>query len=317
MTDDTPVLYEIHEAVAVVTIARPTTRNALTTEVLGAIAAAYDRAEADADVRALVLTGGPVMFASGADVRELRDVNPASYLVSERQAAWARFARFGKPTVAAVAGFVLGGGCELALSCDVVLAADTAVFGQPEVRLGLIPGAGGTQRWARAAGRYRAADIVLHATTLDAWTAAACGVVTEVVPAERLLAAAIDYARTVASFAPVAVRLARQAVRAAEELPVTAVRNTAHTVEFSGIQGLTLVADEWNRGADVAASRPTILMLHGGGQNRFSWKNTGQVLADEAGTPGNQNALHPGLSGQPATIMDKFKCLDLQWLLLI
>ena len=222
MTDDTPVLYEIHEAVAVVTIARPTTRNALTTEVLGAIAAAYDRAEADADVRALVLTGGPVTFASGADVRELRDVNPASYLVSERQAAWARFARFGKPTVAAVAGFVLGGGCELALSCDVVIAADTAVFGQPEVRLGLIPGAGGTQRWARAAGRYRAADIVLHATTLDAWTAAACGVVTEVVPAERLLAAAIDYARTVASFAPVAVRLARQAVRAAEELPVSA-----------------------------------------------------------------------------------------------
>jgi enoyl-CoA hydratase/carnithine racemase len=246
MTDDTPVLYEIHEAVAVVTIARPTTRNALTTEVLGAIAAAYDRAEADADVRALVLTGGPVMFASGADVRELRDVNPASYLVSERQAAWARFARFGKPTVAAVAGFVLGGGCELALSCDVVLAADTAVFGQPEVRLGLIPGAGGTQRWARAAGRYRAADIVLHATTLDAWTAAACGVVTEVVPAERLLAAAIDYAQTVASFAPVAVRLARQAVRAAEELPVSAA--LAHE---KSLLATALATDDHREGIDA------------------------------------------------------------------
>jgi enoyl-CoA hydratase/carnithine racemase len=250
MTDDTPVLYEIHEAVAVVTIARPTTRNALTTEVLGAIAAAYDRAEADADVRALVLTGGPVMFASGADVRELRDVNPASYLVSERQAAWARFARFGKPTVAAVAGFVLGGGCELALSCDVVLAADTAVFGQPEVRLGLIPGAGGTQRWARAAGRYRAADIVLHATTLDAWTAAACGVVTEVVPAERLLAAAIDYARTVASFAPVAVRLARQAVRAAEELPVSAA--LAHE---KSLLATALATDDHREGIDAFLAR--------------------------------------------------------------
>jgi enoyl-CoA hydratase/carnithine racemase len=246
MTDDTPVLYETHEAVAVVTIARPTTRNALTTEVLGAIAAAYDRAEADSDVRALVLTGGPVTFASGADVRELRDVNPASYLVSERQAAWARFARFGKPTVAAVAGFVLGGGCELALSCDVVLAADTAVFGQPEVRLGLIPGAGGTQRWARAAGRYRAADIVLHATTLDAWTAAACGVVTEVVPAERLLAAAIDYARTVASFAPVAVRLARQAVRAAEELPVSAA--LAHE---KSLLATALATDDHREGIDA------------------------------------------------------------------
>jgi enoyl-CoA hydratase/carnithine racemase len=246
MTDDRPVLYETHDAVAVVTIAQPTTRNALTTEVLGGVAAAYDRAEADSDVRALVLTGGPVMFASGADVRELRDVNPASYLVSERQAAWARFARFGKPTVAAVAGFVLGGGCELALSCDVVIAADTAVFGQPEVRLGLIPGAGGTQRWARAAGRYRAADIVLHATTLDAWTAAACGVVSEVVPAERLLAAAIDYAQTVASFAPVAVRLARQAVRAAEELPVSAA--LAHE---KSLLATALATDDHREGIDA------------------------------------------------------------------
>jgi enoyl-CoA hydratase/carnithine racemase len=246
MADDTPVLYQAHGAVAVVTIARPTTRNALTTEVLAGVAAAYDRAEADPDIRALVLTGGPKMFASGADVRELRDINPASYLASERQAAWARFARFGKPTVAAAAGFVLGGGCELALSCDVVIAADTAVFGQPEVRLGLIPGAGGTQRWARAAGRYRAAEIVLHATTLDAWTAAACGVVTEVVPAERLLAAAIDYARTVTQFAPVAVRLARQAVRSAEELPVSAA--LAHE---KALFATALATDDHREGIDA------------------------------------------------------------------
>jgi enoyl-CoA hydratase/carnithine racemase len=246
MTDDTPVLYETHGAVAVVTIARPATRNALTTEVLAGVAAAYDRAEADPDVRALVLSGGQAMFASGADVRELRDINPASYLVSERQAAWARFARFGKPTVAAVAGFVLGGGCELALSCDVVIAADTAVFGQPEVRLGLIPGAGGTQRWARAAGRYRAAGIVLHASTLDAWTAAAWGVVTEVVPAERLLAAAIDYAQTVAQFAPVAVRLAKQAVRSAEELPVSAA--LAHE---KSLLATTLATDDHREGIDA------------------------------------------------------------------
>jgi enoyl-CoA hydratase/carnithine racemase len=246
MTDDTPVLYETHGAVAVVTIARPATRNALTTEVLAGVAAAYDRAEADPDVRALVLSGGQAMFASGADVRELRDINPASYLVSERQAAWARFARFGKPTVAAVAGFVLGGGCELALSCDVVIAADTAVFGQPEVRLGLIPGAGGTQRWARAAGRYRAAGIVLHASTLDAWTAAAWGVVTEIVPAERLLAAAIDYAQTVAQFAPVAVRLAKQAVRSAEELPVSAA--LAHE---KSLLATTLATDDHREGIDA------------------------------------------------------------------
>jgi len=252
MADDVPVTYELHDAVAVVTIARPATRNALTTEVLAGVAAAYDRAEADPDIRALVLTGGQVIFASGADVRELRDLNPASYLVSDRQAAWARFARFTKPAVAAVAGFVLGGGCELALCCDVVIAADTAVFGQPEVRLGLIPGAGGTQRWARAAGRYRAAEVVLHATTLDAWTAAAYGVVTEVVPAERLLAAAIDYAQAVAQFAPVAVRLARQGVRAAEELPVSA----ALAYEKS-LLATALATDDHREGIDAfLAKRP-------------------------------------------------------------
>jgi enoyl-CoA hydratase/carnithine racemase len=248
--DDTPVRYEIRGAVAVVTIARPATRNALTTEVLAGVVTAYDRAEADPDVRAVVLTGGPVLFASGADVRELRDVSPADYLVSERQAAWARLRRFGKPTVAAVAGFVLGGGCELALSCDVVIAADTAVFGQPEVRLGLIPGAGGTQRWARAAGRYRAAEVVLHATTLDAWTAADCGVVTEVVPAERLLAAAIDYGQAVAEFAPVAVRLARQAVRSAEELPLSSA--LAHE---RSLFATVLATDDHREGIDAFLAR--------------------------------------------------------------
>jgi enoyl-CoA hydratase/carnithine racemase len=248
--DDMPVRYEMHGAVAVVTIARPATRNALTTEVLEGVAAAYGRAEADPDVRALVLTGGPLIFASGADVRELRDVSPADYLVSERQAAWAQLARFGKPAVAAVAGYVLGGGCELALSCDLVIAADTAVFGQPEVRLGLIPGAGGTQRWARAAGRYRAAAIVLQATTLDAWTAAACGVVTEVVPAERLVAAAIEHAQAVAQFAPVAIRLARQAVRLAEELPVSAA--LAHE---KSLLATALGTDDHREGIDAFLAR--------------------------------------------------------------
>ena len=248
--DDIPVRYETHGAVAVVTIARPATRNALTTEVLAGIAAAYGRAEADRDVRALVLTGGPALFASGADVRELRDISPADYLLSGRQAAWTQIGQFGKPSVAAVAGFVLGGGCELALSCDVVIAADTAVFGQPEVRLGLIPGAGGTQRWARAAGRYRAAEIVLHTTTLDAWTAAEYGVVAEVVPAERLLAAAIEYAQAVAQFAPVAVRLARQAVRTAEELPVSSA--LAHE---KSLFASALATDDHREGIDAFLAR--------------------------------------------------------------
>ncbi|MQA03290.1 MAG: enoyl-CoA hydratase [Streptosporangiales bacterium] len=207
---------------AVVTISRPRTRNALTTDVMTDLADAFDRAGGDDEVRALVLTGGATVFASGADVRELRDTSPADYLASQRQAAWQRLAAFPKPTVTAVAGFVLGGGCELALSCDLVVAADTATFGQPEVRLGLLPGAGGSQRWARAAGRYRAAEVVLGTDTLDAWTAADYGVVAEVVPAERVVEAGVALAARVAAHSPVAVRLARQAVRSSEELPVTA-----------------------------------------------------------------------------------------------
>lgn len=218
---ESAVTYEHSGRVAVVTIAQPETRNALTTEVLTGLAAAFDRADSDPHVRALVLTGGTRIFASGADVRELRDTAPADFLSSARQAAWQRFAAFGKPTVAAVAGYVLGGGCELALSCDLVVAADTATFGQPEVRLGLLPGAGGTQRWARVAGRYRAASVVLAADTLDAWTAAEYGMVAEVVPAERIVTAGVALAERLAQFSPVAVRLARQAVRTSEELPIT------------------------------------------------------------------------------------------------
>jgi enoyl-CoA hydratase/carnithine racemase len=219
---DEPVRYEVRGAVAVLTLNRLATRNALTTELLGALVRALDDAEADDAVRAIVLTGGPSVFASGADVRELRDADPAAYLVSERQSAWQRIARVGKPTVAAVAGPVLGGGCELALHCDLLVAADNAVLGQPEIRLGLLPGAGGTQRWARVVGRYQAAEVVLAARTVDAWTARAYGIAAEVVPAERLVEAAVSLANTIGGFGPVAVRLARQGLRASEEMPISA-----------------------------------------------------------------------------------------------
>jgi enoyl-CoA hydratase/carnithine racemase len=169
-----------------------------------------------------VLTGGPRIFASGADIRELRQTTPADYLQSERLGIWLRFARFTKPSVAAVAGYVLGGGCELAMSCDVIVAADTAVFGQPEIKLGILPGAGGTQRWARACGRFRAAEIVLSAHTVDAWTAHEYGMVAEVVPPERVVAAGIARATEIGQFSPIAARLCKAAVRAAEELPVSA-----------------------------------------------------------------------------------------------
>lgn len=217
-----PVGYAVHDAVAVATIDRPQTRNALSADVLRALAAAMDRAEADPAVRVLVLTGGPRLFASGADIRELRRTSPADYLLSERLECWNRFARFGKPAVAAVAGYVLGGGCELAMTCDAVVAADSAVFGQPEINLGIIPGAGGTQRWARVAGRFRAAELVLGGRLVDAWTAQRMGLVSQVVPAERVVEAGIALAASIAARSPVAVRLGKQALLTAEEVGLTA-----------------------------------------------------------------------------------------------
>jgi enoyl-CoA hydratase/carnithine racemase len=206
--------------VAVLRIDRPDQRNALSTEVLQGLATGLDTAESDPNVRAVVVTGGSKVFASGADIRQLRETTPASYLLSERQSAWLRFARFPKPLVAAAAGYVLGGGCELALLCDLVVAGDSAVFGQPEIRLGIIPGAGGTQRWSHSVGRYRAAQLVLQAQTVDAWTAKRWGAVCEVVPTEHVVEAAIEQAVRLAAFSPVASRLGKAALRASEKLGI-------------------------------------------------------------------------------------------------
>ncbi len=220
-TNRPSVRYHDDDGVAVLTIDRPEARNALSTEVLQGLASGLDRAEADPAVRAIVMTGGTRLFASGADLRELRKATPADYLLSERLACWLRFGRVSKPAVAAVAGYVLGGGCELAMTCDLVVAADTAVLGQPEIRLGILPGAGGTQRWARACGRFQAAEIVLAARTVDAWEAQAMGLVSRVVPAEVVVEAGVAAARELAAFSPVASRLTKAALRASEELPIT------------------------------------------------------------------------------------------------
>jgi enoyl-CoA hydratase/carnithine racemase len=221
-TESDAVLVEQLGHVVVLTINRPATRNALSTEVLSGLVAGLDWAEDEPSVRAVVITGGPRLFASGADVRELRAATPAAYLQSERQKAWPRFAAFRKPLVAAVAGYVLGGGCEIAMSCDLIVAADSAVLGQPEIKLGIIPGAGGTQRWARVAGRFQAAELVLMGRNVDAWTAHRMGMVNRVVPAECLVEAAVDLAGQVARFSPLATRLGKAALRSSEEVGVSA-----------------------------------------------------------------------------------------------
>jgi enoyl-CoA hydratase len=209
--------------VALVTIERPDVLNALSFDLLDDLADALAGLDADPRCRAIVLTGsGTRAFAAGADIRELATQTPISLLVEDRFAAWDRIAATRTPVIAAVRGFALGGGCELAMSCDLIVAGDDAQFGQPEINLGVMPGAGGTQRLTRAIGRARAMDLVLTGRAITAAEAAAMGLVSRMVPADETLEVALQLGATIASKAPVAVLAAKEAVRLAEELPLSA-----------------------------------------------------------------------------------------------
>jgi enoyl-CoA hydratase len=209
------------DGVALVTIQRPDVLNALSFDLLDALANAFAILDADPACRAIVLTGsGERAFAAGADIRELARQTPVTLLVENRFAAWERIAATRKPVIAAVRGFALGGGCELAMSCDLIVAGEDARFGQPEINLGVMPGAGGTQRLTRAIGRARAMDLILTGRTITAREAETMGLVSRVVPADRTLDEALALGSAVAAQAPVAVLAAKEAVRLAEELPL-------------------------------------------------------------------------------------------------
>jgi enoyl-CoA hydratase len=209
--------------VALVTLDRPDVLNALSFDLLDELAAALDRLDTDPACRAIVLTGGgPRAFAAGADIRELARQTPVSLLVENRLAVWDRIGAVRTPLIAAVRGFALGGGCELAMSCDIVVAAEDATFGQPEINLGVMPGAGGTQRLTRAIGKARAMDLILTGRTIGAVEAERLGLVSRLVAPDRTLAEALDLATRIAAQAPVAVLAAKEAVRQADELPLSA-----------------------------------------------------------------------------------------------
>jgi enoyl-CoA hydratase len=208
--------------VALVTIDRPEALNALSFGLLRELAGALETLDADPACRAIVLTGaGSRAFAAGADIRELAVQSSASLTEGHDFDAWGRIDAIGLPIVAAVRGFALGGGCELAMACDMLVAGDDAQFGQPEIKIGVMPGAGGTQRLTRAIGPARAMELILTGRTIDADEAFAAGLVTKVVPAGATLDAALELAATIAQMPPLAVRAAKRAVRAAAELPLT------------------------------------------------------------------------------------------------
>jgi enoyl-CoA hydratase len=200
---------------------RPEFRNALRTRTLGEIAAELDAVQDDPAARVVVLTGGLDCFAAGADVREMAPLGPIDILTHERQRHWRTIATFPKPLVGAVCGYALGGGCELALCCDILVAGRNAKFGQPEVNLGMIPGAGGTQRLARTVGKALTMQMVLTGQPIGAQAALAAGLVVEVDEPESALARAVEIASIIATKPALAVRLAKEAVLRAFETPLT------------------------------------------------------------------------------------------------
>jgi enoyl-CoA hydratase len=207
-------------AVGTVTLNRPRVLNALSPALIAELSDALGRFDADQEVRAVVLTGGPRVFAAGADIGDMADRSPIEQLQRDQTGRWAVVAGFSKPLIAAVNGYALGGGCELALMCDLIVAGDSARFGQPEINLGIIAGAGGTQRWPRTAGKYVAMEVNLLGSPLTAQRAYQLGIVNRVVPAEVTIDVARLLAAQLADKAPVAVRLAKESVNRSLETPL-------------------------------------------------------------------------------------------------
>jgi enoyl-CoA hydratase len=211
------------EHVALVTFDRQDALNALNFALIAELTDALERLDRDPACRCIVLTGaGDRAFAAGADIKELARQTPTSLTVDDEFHHWERIKRIRKPIVAAVRGFALGGGCELAMACDMIVAAEDAQFGQPEIRLGVMPGAGGTQRLTRAIGKAKAMELVLTGENIGAREAEARGLVTRVVPAEATLEAALELAGRIAALPPVAVVAAKEAVNRALELSLEA-----------------------------------------------------------------------------------------------
>ncbi|HTJ61594.1 MAG TPA: enoyl-CoA hydratase-related protein [Candidatus Saccharimonadales bacterium] len=199
--------------IAIVQLDRPEVLNALSEEVMDELVKSLETLDDEPDIRCLVLTGSDKAFAAGADIKQsFVDATPASMLEQDLTTRWERVRRIRKPIIAAVSGYCLGGGCELAMTCDIIVASETAQFGQPEVNLGIIPGAGGTQRLTRAVGKYRAMDIILTGRRVKADEAKAIGLVAQVYPAATWLEDAKTLARTIAEKPPIAVRLATEAI---------------------------------------------------------------------------------------------------------
>jgi enoyl-CoA hydratase/carnithine racemase len=218
----TTIVAEVRDGVGIARLNRPEARNALSPELMEELAARLESWDADPGIGCVVVAGGDEYFAAGADIRSMAERSFQETLTSPTARFWPRLAALRKPLVAAVSGYALGGGCELALACDMIVASESAEFGQPEILLGIIPGGGGTQRLARVMGKQHAMELVLTGRRIDAHEALRLGIVNRVADRKRWLDEAVELAGVVARRPPLAVRLGKQAVLAAEETSLTA-----------------------------------------------------------------------------------------------
>ncbi|CQD17459.1 enoyl-CoA hydratase [Mycolicibacterium conceptionense] len=203
--------------VATITLNRPKALNALNSQVMTEVTTAAAELDRDSGVGAIIVTGNEKAFAAGADIKEMAELSFADVYEADFFELWSKFAATRTPTIAAVAGYALGGGCELAMMCDILIAADSAKFGQPEIKLGVLPGMGGSQRLTRAIGKAKAMDLILTGRTIDAVEAERAGLVSRLVPADSLIDEALAVAETIAGMSLSASRMAKEAVNRAFE----------------------------------------------------------------------------------------------------
>ncbi len=221
MSEYETIITEVQGRVGLIRLNRPRAFNALNSQLMAELTDALASFDADDAVGAIVITGNERVFAAGADIKEMSEATPVDMLTSGYIDLFDRIRQVSKPIIAAVSGYALGGGFELAMTCDMIVASESAEFGQPEINLGIIPGAGGTQRLTRTVGKYLAMEIVLNDRRLKAEEAARFGLVNRVVPVERYLDEALELAQQLAARAPVALRIAKEAVNKALETPLT------------------------------------------------------------------------------------------------
>lgn len=245
------ILVETHRRVGVITLNRPKALNALNAALIDELGRALDGFERDSDIGCIVLTGSERAFAAGADIKEMQGLSFPSTYVDDFITSWERLSRCRKPVVAAVAGYALGGGCEIAMMCDIILAADNARFGQPEIQLGIIPGAGGSQRLTRAVGKAKAMEMILTGRTLTAEEADRYGLVSRVVPLASLKDEAMKVADTIAALSLPSVMMAKESVNRAFE------SSLAEGIRFERrlFQTLFATADQKEGMAAFAAKR--------------------------------------------------------------